>query len=438
MPSDDPSSEPSIYNRVFWLAYVANAALVVANALTFRFAELVAFLGGTEQIAGTIVSVGVIGALVTRYFLGQSLDHYGTRKVWVACSALFIAACVAFMLSGSLTWLYVARIGFAASVAGMFTSSTVHIQNQVPADRRTEIIGNLGSSGFVGMILGTHLGDLIFRQYSAGEARFYALFGAAAILGGVYLALVVLATRGHQHSRPRVTPPLHKLAFRYFPGMIVLVAIMMGISMTVTTVFLTRFATAQNLEGIGPFFTGYCLSAFFFRVAAHNWSKTMGRHRMIILGLSGHCLGQCLLPFVTADWHFILPSLLSGFGHALLFPAVVSMGADSFPRRYRGTGTTFILAFIEMGILLSAPVLGAIIDVCTANEFANPFAAMFWSSAATAIVISVAYAMTAGRKQDPAIEKPVVSTSPENCATSMPGLRIRRASVTGTDDAIRS
>ncbi|MBM80596.1 MAG: MFS transporter [Planctomycetaceae bacterium] len=418
MPSeDDQPQQPSIYNRVFWLTYAANASLVVANALTFRFAELVAFLGGTEQIAGTIVSVGIIGALTARVFLGQSLDCFGTRKVWVVCSLLFVGSCVAFMASGSLNWLYVARIAFAASVAGMFTSSTVHIQNQVPAERRTEMIGNLGSSGFIGMIIGTHLGDLIFAQFSEGRAQFYALFGAAALLGGVYLVLIALATQGHQHRRPRVTPPLHKLAFRYWPGMIVLVAIMMGISMTVTTVFLTRFATAQNLTGIGPFFTGYCVSAFCFRVAAHNWSKTMGRHRMILLGLAGHCAGQCLLPFVTADWHFVLPSLLSGFGHALLFPAVVSMGSESFPRRYRGTGTSFVLGFIELGILISAPILGGIIDFCQARDFANPFTAMFWTSAATAVVISIVYSLTDGRTPDPAKvshSRPVVG---DECGT---------------------
>ena len=44
------------------------------------------------------------------------------------------------------------------SLAGMFTCSIVHIQNQVPAERRTEVIGNLGSSGFLGMIVGSLLG----------------------------------------------------------------------------------------------------------------------------------------------------------------------------------------------------------------------------------------------------------------------------------------
>ncbi|GIW82056.1 MAG: hypothetical protein KatS3mg105_3863 [Gemmatales bacterium] len=74
------SAKPqNVYNSVFWLAYLANVSLMTANALTFRFAELVAYLGGSEKTAGTIVSVGVIGALLTRLQLGQAIDRFGTR-----------------------------------------------------------------------------------------------------------------------------------------------------------------------------------------------------------------------------------------------------------------------------------------------------------------------------------------------------------------------
>ena len=49
-----------VYGRTFWLAYLANSALILANALTFRFAELVHFLGGTESVVGDIVALGPV------------------------------------------------------------------------------------------------------------------------------------------------------------------------------------------------------------------------------------------------------------------------------------------------------------------------------------------------------------------------------------------
>jgi len=387
-----PARSRSIYNRVFWLAYVANVSLVMANALTFRFAEFVSWLGGTEETAGTIVSVGIIGALAVRLVLGQAIDNYGTRRLWMTGCVIYTLSCSSFLLISELGWpIYLARLGFAAGIATMFTCSMVHIQNQVPADRRTEVIGNLGSSGFVGMILGSQLGDWIFRITPAGQPRFLVLFGGTVFLGLLYLSLVFTLTRRDVHKRPSPTPAVHRLIFRYWPGNVVLVAIMMGITITVTTIFLTRFATKLGmLNGVGTFFTVYALTAFFFRVQSSSWSRTIGRHRMIWLGLAGHCLGHAVLPFVTREWHFLLPAVACGFGHALLFPAVVSLGAGAFPKEYRGSGTTITLGFVELGAALSAPVLGWVID--QGGEFG--FTRMFWISSATALSIWLVYAAT--------------------------------------------
>ena len=91
-PAEQPAvlgpATDRVYTRVFWLSYTANCALVIANALTFRFAELVAFLGGSEQLAGAIVSTGILGAVIVRLFLGQAIDRHGTRKLWILNSVL--------------------------------------------------------------------------------------------------------------------------------------------------------------------------------------------------------------------------------------------------------------------------------------------------------------------------------------------------------------
>lgn len=390
--------QPSVYNRVFWMAYAANLSLVTANALTFRFAELVAYLGGTERIAGTIVGVGVAGALVMRLFLGQAIDHYGTRKLWLLNAGAFIVSCASFLICREISPLiFLARIGFAISLAGMFTCSIVHIQNLVPAERRTEVIGNLGSSGFVGMILGTQAGDWIFTTISDPRSQFVALFGGAVGLAVTYLVLVAILTRSDGHVKPSSTPPAHKLVFRYWPGNVVLVALMMGMGFIVTTVFLTRFATHTGMtQAVGTFFTAYAISAFVFRISTRNWSHTVGRHRMILLGLFGHAAAHAMLPFVRAEWQLIAPALSGGLGHALLFPAVVSKGSGCFPKRYRGSGTTLVLGFVDLGMAVFAPLLGSIIDFFDGVGFEQ----MFFTSTACSLSVAAVYALTTARKPD--------------------------------------
>lgn len=357
-PQDD-----NVYTRHFWLAFSANVALVSANALTFRFAEFVKFLGGSEEQTGIIVSIGLVGSLVLRLFLGQAIDRFGVRRVWLQSAVVYLTGCLLLVATQSLGWqVYVARIIFALGLASMFACSVSHIQTMAPPHRRTEVIGTFGASGFLGMIVGAQLGDLLFQTYPESRGLYAALFGLTAVLGLLHAALAAAVTNGHEHSEPHETPAIHRLLWRHFPGPVLLVALMMGLVLAVTTVFLTRYTTELQLSGLRTFFTAYAITAFTVRIISRHWSRSMGRHRMIVLGLLTHAVGQLLLLLVTNDWLLIPPAMCSGFGHALLFPCVVSLGAGAFPRIHRGTGTTITLAFVDLGLMVTAPFLGWLID----------------------------------------------------------------------------
>lgn len=389
------TTDESIYNRTFWLAFLANTALVFANALTFRFAELVHFLagpnfpGGTERVTGDIVAVGLIVSVLVRLSVSHVIDDFGTRKMWILTTLLFICGSVLFLRCTHLSWmLYLARIAYFVGLTGMFACSMTHIQNMVPAHRRTEVIGNLGSSGFIGLILGSNVGDWIVHSVPPGPMQFQVLFGGAIAVGVVYLGIVLVMTHGQKWPRRQSSRPAYRLLVHHWPGMVVLVAMIMGLGVVVTTVFLTRFATDRNIEGIGVFFTGYALSAFCFRLLAARWSRSIGRHWMLVSGLAGHTLGHFLLAFATSGWHFIVPSIICGFGHSVLFPAVVSLGAGAFPKEARGSGTAIILAFVDFGQFVFSPLLGRIID-------GYGFPPMFLISSATGCVIGVIYTVIA-------------------------------------------
>ncbi|RPI80459.1 MAG: MFS transporter, partial [Planctomycetaceae bacterium] len=364
-PQASPSTtdEESIYTREFWLAYAANLALVCANSLTFRFADYIAFFGGTKALTGWIVQSGLIAAILFRLVLGRGIDHYGPRRVWLASSAVFLLGCLSYLLAERLSpLLWVARVAHQLGIAGMFTCSIVNIQDQVPTHRRTEVIGSLGSSGFIGTILGTNLGDLIFALTPGGRLPFIAVFGSTLLFGIAHSLLVFQLTRHERHVGPeRVVGPL-QLLLHYWPGPVVLVSIAMGTNFAVTTVFLSRYSSALGLRGIALFFLPYSVTAFFCRWLFRDWGTKLGRHKMVLWGLAGLTVGQLLFLPVHSDIWFMLPGAVCGFGHALLFPAVISLGAGRFPTEFRGTGTTLVLGFQEIGLAIAAPLLGMLID----------------------------------------------------------------------------
>ncbi len=385
-----------VYDRTFWLSYVANLLLVTSNAMTFRFAEFVKIFGGTEKTVGLIVGCGTFAALFGRLFLGQAIDRFGVRRLWMTVASLLAMGCVLMAAADSISVLiYTGRVLFALGLSGMFTCSMFHAQNRAPIARRTEVIGNLGSSGFLGMILGSQLCDLIGRSFS-GRTESMVAFGSVAGLAIVYLILVTIVTRNDDHVRPSSTPAAHRLIFRHWPGPVAFIALLMGMYFIIPSVFLTRFSTHRELGGISFYWTCYAITAFLVRVSSRRLSQTLGRHRMILLGIAGYSVGLSIVPSVTQSWHFIFPAVASGFAHALLFPAVVSLGTESFPKEYRGTGTTLVLGFFDLGGAVFAPSLGAIID----HYGGVGFSQMYYASGVISVLGGIAYWLTGAKRPD--------------------------------------
>lgn len=397
LATEEPKlKEPTIYNRTFWVAYAANLCLVSANAMTLRFANFVEFLGGNNAQAGYIVSIGALGALVGRIFLGQIIDRSGVRVVWMFCSLLMFSGILGILYSPNLgPIIYVSRIAYAFGLAAMFTCSIVHIQNQAPIHRRTEIIGMLGSSGFLGLMVGSQCTAWILsiEGFESDFTQYVWMFGLCAGFAVLYLILVAILTHKSKHDKRTHTPALLPLLFQYGKFSTLLVAILMGTCVSVAFVFFPKFTDELNLRGMGIFFTGYAVSAFIIRLMTRNLSRMIGRHRLVEVGMVAFAISFCVLPYVTEEWHLLIPACLCGFAHALLFPSVVSLVSGTFPVEFRGTGTTIALGFIDMGMVISGPIIGILIDKWS-------FPIMFYVVAAFLVITIFGYRLTAGRSTD--------------------------------------
>ncbi len=362
-----------ISHPIFIFSYLANLSLVTANAATFIFADWVAWISSNgdsqvayqEELPGRVIQVGLIAAISARLFLGQAIDRFGVRRVWVVMSLLNVCGCAVFAALHTVgPMLYVGRILFATGLAGMFTCATFHIQSCVAELRRTEFLALLGSSGFVGMMLGPQLADLL-RWLAAGQdSRFFAtVFGTVFCLNCCYIGFLLLATQGHARPTKQARPSLLTLMRRYWPGLVMAVSMVMGLVYTVPSLYLVRFNRHAGIGGIATFWSVYAVAAFVFRVRTAGLSRRVGRYRLIFFGLLLQGLGLWALIPVTEAWHLAFSAMLCGLGHALLFPSIVSLGAGTFPPEFRGSGTNLTLGFLDLGSAISAPLMGRIIDL---------------------------------------------------------------------------
>lgn len=384
------------YGRHFWLAYSANLVVCVAIALLYRYADFVTLLGGTEYHLGWIVGVGMVGSLVMRLVLGTGIDQHGPRIIWLGALALFSLVCFAHLgiARHDTAAIYVLRIVYCLAIAGIFGSSMTFISGRVPAVRIAEMIGMLGTSGFIGMVLGAQLGDLLCGTPELARWQVDRMFVVAGLIGLVALGFAALATwRLAPPKRRRRRPPLGYLLARYQPGTILVVAVTAGAGLSLPQTFLRTYAADLGIPRIGLFFAVYSATAVITRVATRRWPERLGLAPMVLLGLVILAAGQVLLIFVDSEWKFVIPGLAYGVSHAILFPTIVATGCHTFPGRYRGLGTMVVLSAFDLGTLTGAPATGAVLHYAEALGLSS-YPAMFAAMAAVVAVTAVFYAIT--------------------------------------------
>ena len=377
------------------MAYVSNSLVMVAVSLLFRYADFIALLGGSEFNLGWIVGIGMVGSLMARAILGVCIDQYGAKLVWLGSILLLAVVCFGHLAVASHTGItiYLMRILFCSAMAGIYGASMTFVSGRGPTSRMAELIGMLGTAGFLGMVTGTVLGDLLFSAVVANRPQIVTMFIVAGLLCVLAFPFAWLATRSE--TRPKQTHNLSMLSVlrRYHPGTVLAVAAAMGMALGMPGVFLRPYAARLDIPRIGLFFLVYAVTAIVTRVITRRWAERFGARRIILLGTAGMAGSMALFLLVHAEWQLVWPAIGFGCSHAIIFPSVVAAGNVTFPTEHRGLATLLVLAAFDVGQLIGAPMAGAVLRFSPSAGLA-PYPTMFLTMAALLALVGVYYGMT--------------------------------------------
>ena len=384
MPSLEPKPQP-VYGQAFWLAYLANALTMIAPSILVRYADFVTHLGGAEGQLGMIVGVGMVGSLIMRFGQGIGIDRLGARTIWLWSLVFLVVSLLAHCLIHSATSpaIFLIRILMQTSVAGIFGASITDISRRVPPARMAEIVGTLGTSGFIGILVGPQVADWICSGETIERGQLNQLFLTAACLVSVAFVAAWAATRGQAIKPVRRSPNLFALMRRYHPGVVMLVAVAVGAGVSVPNTFLRTYAAEIQIAQIGLFFATYAITAFTVRMLTRRQFERRGNRVWVMWGLAAMACSMLLYLTVRTTWQLMIPGSMAGVAHALLFPALVAGGSTAFPPRYRGLGTTLMLGMFDTGALLGAPAVGGILHF--ARHFGFPAYPMMFCGVAFAL-----------------------------------------------------
>lgn len=374
--ADDRIMTDRLYTKQFFQAFAAVVLFMTGNALQFHFGQYVAYLGYGMDTLGLVLSIAMIGTLLLRLQIGSWIDRCGCRPTWVIASLLVaVNACLLQWVQA--LWLVVLlRALMAMATATVMTTVAVFAAQLAPPKRRAESIGTMGLAGFMGMILGPTLGDWIFSSAVESIWTYRLFFGTSAVCSlasCVVMLLLKLPPKLRKESTGRTLsvdavdtleagPSQFKVIVRHWPGIILLVGALFAMVFCVQSLFLERLAEERGFKDIKLFFLVYCPTAMAFRILFRRMPERIGRSRILLVGLLLQACGLLSLIGVVTQWHLVLPSLLMGAGHSLIFPSMVDLAAERFPLEHRGAGTSLILGAGDLGMLIGFAALGGMIE----------------------------------------------------------------------------
>ena len=418
-PAESPDGCSSLYGWSFWTAYVANTLVTVAYAILFRYADFVTILGGTELHLGWIVGVGMIGSVLARLSLGTAIDQHGPRLIWLASLVVFAISCFAHLAVGRCDGpeIYLLRLLYCTAIAGIFGASTTFISGRVNIARMAELVGLLGTSGFVGMMLGTQLGDLLLGSGQIHRPLVDRLFVVAGLLGLAAMPFAWASTRRLAPREPRAKTPVLAVVRRYQPGFVLVIGVVAGAAFCLPQTFLRTYAEELNIPRIGMFFTIVAVTEVATRVITRHLPDRLGLSTMIFVGLGLMAVAQVLYLVVRCEWQLLLPGLPYGLAQGILYPMVAAVGTGTFPLRYRGLGITLVLASFDVGQLIGAPVAGGILHACDLIGVAG-YPTLFLITAATLVLAGGAYwwFLQRAERLDRAVRRPAIVRFPRTVA----------------------
>jgi len=352
-----------LYGPRFWHAYTASTLVTIACALLFRYADFVTILGGSELQLGWIVGLGMVGSVLARLSLGSAIDQYGPRRIWIGSLVVLAATCFAHLAVARCDGpeIYLLRLLYCTAVAGIFGASTTFVSRGVDTSRMAELLGILGTSGFLGIMLGTHLGDVLAGIGPPERWTVDRMFLAAGVLVLAAIPFAWLSMRGVKPPSERHDPATWTILWRYQPGWVLAVGVVAGAALSLPQTFLRTYAEGLHISRIGVFFTVVAITAVITRLVNRYVLQRLELTVLVFVGLGLLALAQVLFLLVDSEWKFIFPGLPYGIGQAILYPVVAALGTATFPNRYRGMGITLVLAVFDVGQLIAGPLAGGVI-----------------------------------------------------------------------------
>ena len=341
--------------------FLCLSTFLFAASMFLLFAVLPPFvideLHGTETDVGLVMGAFAAAALLSRPGSGWLVEARSRKAGLKLGAVIYCVTPLLYMQAGSVPLMLALRLLHGIGIAAYTTAASVLVADLAPAGRRGEAMGYHGMALNLSLAVAPALGAVLMKQLGFG--------GLFWVSSAVALGSLLLVPLVREPQRPH---PLHGQPGRgglvlfsraaLFPAFI---AMCMTTTFGAVVAFLPLFVQEHDLGNPGLFFTVYAAVVVASRPWAGRWSDRIGRAAVAAPGMVSLGIAMVTLAYTTSTRGLLCAALFQGFGFGTVHPAMMALTVDRATPAERGAALATLMAAFDVGVGLSATVLGAVL-----------------------------------------------------------------------------
>ena len=336
--SDRRASE--LPRHLVWAAYAIGAfGLGVSQQANFLVPLRAHELGASFEVIGLIMGAASIVPTISSVPLGGIIDRFGSRRSFIAGSAMTAVAALAFIAATSYWTLLALQVLLGAVRTMAWLASQSYITSLGSQAERAGLAGRFALFSNIGMMVGPLVAGLVAQVVGYRFA-----FGWLALYAAIFAVLGLVLAETHVRDPEAERKP--RGGFRQAGSQLRLRGIQVALLLTFVRlwnerlwmsffpVFLADVGFQPGVIGTVVFTKG--LVAAMLAPTAGFFSRFMSRQTLAALGLGSGALGLAISPHVAAvPWVYLAPALV-GIGVGLSLPLLLAIISDAAPPGQRG------------------------------------------------------------------------------------------------------
>lgn len=340
------------YSTQFWLLCASSLLFFASfNMLIPELPFFLTALGGADY-KGLIISLFTLTAMISRPFSGKIADKIGRKPVIIAGSLVCFFCSLMYPFLTTVYGFMLLRLIHGFSTGFTPTGQAAYLSDVIPADRRGEAMGLLGTAGTLGMASGPALGGWLASAFNL-DAVFY-----CSSICAILSSLIVLTIKETLKEKHRISWGLLAVSKQdLFEPRVLMPCIVVGLCAYAYGGLFTvmpDFGAYFNIENKGLLFAYFTIASLLIRLFAGKVSDIYGRVLVLKISTAFMALTMLLIALADSKTMLIIGVFLYGLAQGATSPTLLAWATDLSDPVHKGRGVASLYIFMEFGIGMGA------------------------------------------------------------------------------------